>query len=208
MKNHQKLGQLTIQKSSCLDCVESIIRVEFLLTNCKFFSCIILDVKLLIVPEKIRVCNRDNMLNFTFSLLLLFSDDSDWNMTVKGSSSTPYIEQLNDNEPTLDNLRIEVNVQQNNVNNGVSVSAFEERLSTTTTTTSSPVKETRRSPSKDQKSIAQQQPLVKEVSNQQHRRSTSPQKESAPSRPLAHTGGVAKSDLNIVSCSDDIVLVD
>ena len=110
------------------------------------------------------------MLNFTFSLLLLFSDDSDWNMTVKGSSSTPYIEQLNDNEPTLDNLRIEVNVQQNNVNNGVSVSAFEERLSTTTTTTSSPVKETRRSPSKDQKSIAQQQPLVKEVSNQQHRR--------------------------------------
>merc|ERR1712066_965014 len=78
------------------------------------------------------------------------SDDSDWNMTVKGSSSTPYIEQLNDNEPTLDNLRIEVNVQQNNVNNGVSVSAFEERLSTTTTTTSSPVKETRRSPSKDQ----------------------------------------------------------
>ena len=153
-------------------------------------------------------CNRDNMLNFTFSLLLLFSDDSDWNMTVKGSSSTPYIEQLNDNEPTLDNLRIEVNVQQNNVNNGVSVSAFEERLSTTTTTTSSPVKETRRSPSKDQKSIAQQQPLVKEVSNQQHRRSTSPQKESAPSRPLAHTGGVAKSDLNIVSCGDDIVLVD
>ena len=149
------------------------------------------------------------MLNFTFSLLLfLFSDDSDWNMTVKGSSSTPYIEQLNDNEPTLDNLRIEVNVQQNNVNNGVSVSAFEERLSTTTT--SSPVKETRRSPSKDQKSIVQQQqqPLVKEISNQQHRRSTSPQKESAPSRPLAHTGGVAKSDLNIVSCGDDIVLVD
>ena len=133
------------------------------------------------------------MLNFTFSLLLLFSDDSDWNMTVKGSSSTPYIEQLNDNEPTLDNLRIEVNVQQNNVNNGVSVSAFEERLSTTTTTTtSSPVKETRRSPSKDQKSIVQQQqqPLVKEISNQQHRR------------------GVAKSDLNIVSCGDDIVLVD
>ena len=143
------------------------------------------------------------MLNFTFSLLLLFSDDSDWNMTVKGSSSTPYIEQLNDNEPTLDNLRIEVNVQQNNVNNGVSSvsNAFEERLST-----SSPVKETRRSPSKDQKSIAQ--PLAKEVSNQQHRRSTSPQKESAPSRPLAHTGGVAKSDLNIVSCSDDIVIVD
>ena len=141
------------------------------------------------------------MLNFTFSLLLLFSDDSDWNMTVKGSSSTPYIEQLNDNEPTLDNLRIEVNVQQNNVNNGVSVSAFEERLSTTTTTTSSPVKETRRSPSKDQKSIIAQQPLAKEVSNQQHRRSSSPQKESAPSRPLAHTGGVAKSDLNIVSTS-------
>jgi len=54
-------------------------------------------------------------------------------MTVKGSTSTPYIEQLNDNEPALDNLRIEV-VQQNNVNNG----AFEERLS------SSPVKETRR----------------------------------------------------------------
>ena len=139
------------------------------------------------------------MLNFTFSLPpLLFSDDSDWNMTVKGSSSTPYIEQLNDNEPTLDNLRIEVNVQQNNVNNGVSVSSFEERL--TSTTSSSPVKETRRSPSKDQKSIAQ--PLAKEVSNQQHRRSSSPQKESAPSsRPLAHTGGVAKSDLNIVSSS-------
>ena len=138
------------------------------------------------------------MLNFTFSLLLLFSDDSDWNMTVKGSSSTPYIEQLNDNEPTLDNLRIEVNVQQNNVNNGVSSvsNAFEERLST-----SSPVKETRRSPSKDQKSIIAQQPLAKEVSNQQHRRSSSPQKESAPSRPLAHTGGVAKSDLNIVSTS-------
>ena len=71
-----------------------------------------------------------NMIQYFSSF---FSDDSDWNMTVKGSTSTPYIEQLNDNEPALDNLRIEV-VQQNNVNNG----AFEERLS------SSPVKETRR----------------------------------------------------------------
>ena len=115
-------------------------------------------------------------------IIFIYSDDSDWNMTVKGSTSTPYIEQLNDNEPTLDNLRIEV-VQQNNVNNG----DFQDRLV-------SPVKETRRSPSKEQKSTV---PLVKnEVTNQ--RRSTSPQKDS-PSRSLAHTGGVAKSDLNLVS---------
>ena len=54
-----------------------------------------------------------------------------------------------------------------------------------------------RSPSKEQKSVPPPQVVTnKEVTNQ--RRSSSPQKDS-PTRSLAHTGGVAKSDLNIVS---------
>ena len=57
----------------------------------------------------------------------------------------------------------------------------------------------RTSPSKEQNSK-----LVKELVETQQRRSSSPQKSSSPSkesptRSLAHSGGVAKSDLNIVS---------
>ena len=106
------------------------------------------------------------------------SDDSDWNMTIKGSSTTPYIEQLNDNDQLLDNSLININV-----NNGSSMNNEPSKRS-------SPVKE-QRSP-------------VKEIEPLQHqqRRSLSPQKspnKESPTRSLAHTGGVAKSDLNIVS---------
>ena len=108
------------------------------------------------------------------------SDDSDWNMTIKGSSTTPYIEQLNDNDQLLDNSMSMLNI---NVNNGSSMNNEPSKRS-------SPVKE-QRSP-------------VKEIEPLQHqqRRSLSPQKspnKESPTRSLAHTGGVAKSDLNIVS---------
>jgi len=106
------------------------------------------------------------------------SDDSDWNMTIKGSSTTPYIEQLNDNDQLLDNSMSMLNI---NVNNGSSMNNEPSKRS-------SPVKE-QRSP-------------VKEIEPLQHqqRRSLSPQKspnKESPTRSLAHTGGVAKSDLNI-----------
>ena len=106
-------------------------------------------------------------------------DDSDWNLTIKGS---PYIEQLNDNDLILDNSRIEIVVNQQNgsseLTSSMAVSSGPQPRS--------PVKEVapkdlHRSPVKDQT-----------------RRSSSPQKESPSSRPLAHSGVVAKSDLNIV----------
>ena len=108
------------------------------------------------------------------------SDDSDWNMTIKGSSQTPYIEQLNDNDQLLENSLINI------VNNGMSL----DQNPTSPQKRSSPVKE-QRSP-------------VREIEPQQQnqRRSLSPQKspnKDSPTRSLAHTGGVAKSDLNIVS---------
>ena len=132
------------------------------------------------------------------------SDDSDWNMTVKGST-TPYIEQLNDNDNSLDNNRIEV--VHNNVNNVMTSSQqLNGENAGALTGQRSPVKETqaenfrqnsRQSPVKEQRS-----PVKEQVDH--HRRSTSPQKPSSPSkespsRSLAHSGGVAKSDLNIVS---------
>ena len=59
------------------------------------------------------------------------SDDSDWNMTVKGNSmNSPYIEQLgslNDNEPArvepLDNFNSKIEEVHNNVNQQVALSA-------------------------------------------------------------------------------------
>ena len=59
------------------------------------------------------------------------SDDSDWNMTVKGNSmNSPYIEQLgslNDNEPgrvePLDNFNPKIEEVHNNVNQQVALSA-------------------------------------------------------------------------------------
>ena len=128
------------------------------------------------------------------------SDDSDWNMTVKGST-TPYIEQLslNDNEQPLDNSpRIEHVVQHNNVNQQQPQNNGETR-SPTVVKDVEYRQNSRHSPSKH----AEQRSPVKELVEQQ-RRSTSPQKTSqtsreSPSRSLAHSGGVAKSDLNIVS---------
>ena len=159
------------------------------------------------------------------------SDDSDWNMTVKGSSLTPYIEQLNDNEQPLDNFNPKIEIAHNNVNQQVE-SVVQQQLSalsisqnslsqqqqqnggsSDSPSSRSPVKSDqiqstlvqdyrqnfRTSPSKEQTK------LVKELQEtQQQRRSSSPQKSSSPSkesptRSLAHSGGVAKSDLNIVS---------
>lgn len=128
------------------------------------------------------------------------SDDSDWNMTVKGST-TPYIEHLNDNHepPTmLDNSRMMNEVINNSVN--ISNSVMEGR-------SKSPVKETSVAADYNSRQNSRQSPAkgspVKELVEQQ-RRSASPQKTSSPtkespSRSLAHSGGVAKSDLNIVS---------
>ena len=162
------------------------------------------------------------------------SDDSDWNMTVKGSiGMTPYIEQMNDNEQPLDNFNPKIEVVHNNVNQQVE-SVVQQQLSALSisqnslsqqqqinggsidspSSRSNPVKSdqiqstivsdyrqnSRTSPSKEQNSK-----LVKElVETQQQRRSSSPQKSSShskesPTRSLAHSGGVAKSDLNIVS---------
>ena len=129
------------------------------------------------------------------------SDDSDWNMTVKGSSTTtggmPYIEHLNDNDNSLlDNSRIEVvhnNFNQMSVvNHETSMSPVKEVVSTSIEFRQN----SRQSPAKEQRSP------VKELVEQ--RRSSSPQKASSPSkespsRSLAHSGGVAKSDLNIVN---------
>ena len=112
------------------------------------------------------------------------SDDSDWNMTIKGSSQTPYIEQLNDNDQLLENSLINI------VNNGMSLD--------TTQQTSSPQK--RSSPVKEQRSPVRE--IEPPGQQQNQRRSLSPQKspnKESPTRSLAHTGGVAKSDLNIVS---------
>jgi len=154
------------------------------------------------------------------------SDDSDWNMTVKGSI-TPYIEQLtiNDNEQPLDNFNPDrkIEVVHNNVNQVVSSQQVSGTINGTTQGSSenqpissrSPVKDnvvtsvsgsgsnttdyrqnSRTSPAKDQK-------LVKELAEQQQqRRSSSPQKSTSPSKESpsrfqAHSGGVAKSDLNI-----------
>lgn len=105
------------------------------------------------------------------------SDDSDWNMTIKGSTTTPYIEQLNDNDQLMDNSLINI------VNNGMSL-------------TNSEVSQKRTSPVKEQRSPIREI----EPTQQQNRRSLSPQKspnKESPTRSLAHTGGVAKSDLNI-----------
>ena len=57
------------------------------------------------------------------------SDDSDWNMTVKGSiGMTPYIEQMNDNEQPLDNFNPKIEVVHNNVNQQVE-SVVQQQLS-------------------------------------------------------------------------------
>merc|ERR1711860_74353 len=46
------------------------------------------------------------------------SHDSDWNMTIKGSSTTPYIEQLNDNNNNNNNNNTNnTNTRNNTANN-------------------------------------------------------------------------------------------
>jgi len=164
------------------------------------------------------------------------SDDSDWNMTVKGSlMSSPYIEQLslNDNEPRVepvDNFNPKIEVVHNNVNQQVALSAQQQLqqsvqspqqvqvvsqngggISSETPSSRSPAKDQQLQQSSNlvtdyrknsKTSPAKDKALVKELVEQQQRRSSSPQKSSSPSkesptRSLAHSGGVAKSDLNI-----------
>ena len=133
------------------------------------------------------------------------SDDSDWNMTVKGSI-TPYIEQLNDNDNLLtDNSNPRIEVLHNNVNQQLNGEGH--RSPTKDQSDFSRQNNSRQSPIKEQRSPVKELPdqqLTHQLTQQQHRRSSSPQKSNSPSkesptRSLAHSGGVAKSDLNIVS---------
>jgi len=131
------------------------------------------------------------------------SDDSDWNMTVKGSI-TPYIEQLNDNDNLLtDNSNPRIEVLHNNVNQQLNGEGH--RSPTKDQSDFSRQNNSRQSPIKEQRSPVKELPdqqLTHQLTQQQHRRSSSPQKSNSPSkesptRSLAHSGGVAKSDLNI-----------